>query len=227
MKKFTLVLAAAMLLIAGNSFAQHKPAKGSFGTEVQFNPFDQNGNTFQLDGLKFRYFVTDNDALRLKIGFGLDSYKYKADDSKDDYTKAKTGDFKIDLGYERHFDLAKRLNVYVGGQVGIFKHFASAKAETTNASGKTITETWSNTTGRGNDEDRAYFGFGVGVFTGLDFYVYKGLYVGTELGLNVESRKTCETEHDYDGNSTKSKDSARYTSAGFYIEPVVRLGWTF
>ena len=71
MKRLTLILFAA-LCIAANLSAQNKPGKGSFGTEVQFNPFDQNGETFKLDGLKFRYFVTDKDAIRLKLGFNLD-----------------------------------------------------------------------------------------------------------------------------------------------------------
>ena len=50
MKRLTLILFAA-LCIAANLSAQNKPGKGSFGTEVQFNPFDQNGETFKLDGL--------------------------------------------------------------------------------------------------------------------------------------------------------------------------------
>ena len=142
MKKFNLILAVLALFTAsGAVVAQTRPGKGSFGTEVQFNPFDQNGKTFQLDGLKFRYFLTDNDALRLKVGFGFDSEKYKPDDGEDDFVKGKAADLSVDLGYERHFNVAKRLDLYVGAQIGIYKHFASAKSEWTEDNGNGQMET--------------------------------------------------------------------------------------
>lgn len=225
MKRFTLVLIIA-LLTASSTFAQVKPEKGSFGTEIQFNPFDQDGKTFRLDGLKLRYFLTNKDALRMEVGFGIYSDKYKADKREDDYIHTKTGDFNIDLGYERHFNLAKRLSVYVGGQLAFTKHFASAKADIT-INDKVYTNKWSNITGSGSDADRAYIGFGASAFTGLDFYVYKGLYVGTELGYGVTTIKNCKTKHEFMGEKETSVDSYRATSARFYIEPVVRLGWTF
>ena len=227
MKKFTLVLFVA-LLSTGFTSAQDKPTKGSIGTEIQFNPFDQDGKTFQLDGLKLRYFLTDKDALRLKFGFGISSGKYQEDATEDDYVKFKTGDFSLDLGYERHFNLAKRLSWYIGGQVGAFKHFASAKQELTDdRTDRVYTVLWFNTTGEGDDADRAYTGFKASAFTGLDFYIYKGLYIGTELGFSGKIIKTCETKRTYRGETEKSKDSYRETSAGFYLEPVIRLGWSF
>ena len=57
MKKLLFIL-VVVLIVSNNVSAQQKPEKGSFGTEIQFNPFDQNGKTFQLDGLKFRYFIS-------------------------------------------------------------------------------------------------------------------------------------------------------------------------
>lgn len=236
MKKFNLILAALALFTAsGAVVAQTRPGKGSFGTEVQFNPFDQNGKTFQLDGLKFRYFLTDNDALRLKVGFGFDSEKYKPDDGEDDFVKGKAADLSVDLGYERHFNVAKRLDLYVGAQIGIYKHFASAKSEWTEDNGngqmETIETEYKNyIPGEGNDDysDRAYFGVAASVFTGLDFYIYKGLYIGTELGLYIKSHKTNKAELKVSGMETQEmNDSERYTSCKFDIEPTLRLGWTF
>ena len=231
MKKITLVVAAVLAMCSANVSAQkvELPKAGSFGTEVQFNPFDQNGHQFQLDALKFRYFITDNDALRLNLGFGFGSHKEKEDDSKDDYTKTKSGDFSIDLGYERHWNVAKRMDLYAGAQIGIFKHFASEKSEKTNDLGggqvQTIETEYINQT---SDGDRAHFGVAASVFTGLDFYIYKGLYIGTELGLNINSYKTNEAKLKItDQPETKTKDSDRYTNVNFDIEPTIRLGWTF
>lgn len=223
MKKVLLFLVA--MICISNVFAQNKPEKGSFGTEIQFNPFAQDGNMFKLDALKLRYFLTDNDALRLKLGFAVGSQKYD-DDAYE--AKGKTGDFNLDLGYERHFNLKGRLDLYAGAQIGIYKHFASASTSIDQGS-STQDEEWSNMLPDENGDiiDRAYFGFATSVFTGLDFYVYKGLYVGTELGLYIKTHKTNEGEHTSGNHSNKYKDTTRTTTCKFDIEPTLRLGWTF
>lgn len=249
MKRLTFILLVT-LFIASNSSAQNKPAKGSFGTEVQFNPFDQNGKTFQLDGLKFRYFVTDKDALRLKLGLNLNHSNFTNDEegeTRADYIsseyKYNVGDFRLDLGYERHFNVSKRINIYVGGSFGFTRHFASTKFEIkSNESHNTFKGEISN--GAITKEadldienmlpavnDRANWGINAAVFTGLDFYVYKGLYLGTELGLKVENYKSSKMTYNaiadrtsYTEESTDKQSTAKVKT---YIEPVIRLGWTF
>ena len=68
MKKIIMsIIVIAMCSIS--AFSQNGPVKGSFGTEVQFNPFDQNGEMFKLDGLKFRYFLTDKETHKEVKGF--------------------------------------------------------------------------------------------------------------------------------------------------------------
>ena len=79
------------------------------------------------------------------------------------------------------------------------------------------------------------------IFTGLDFYLYKGLYIGAELGLNINSHKVLEREEkkltsSYNSLDRKTKteetevkyeDELRTTSVRFKVEPAIRLGWTF
>ena len=48
MRKLLFIL-VVVLIVSNNVSAQQKPKKGSFGTEIQFNPFDQDGKTFQLE----------------------------------------------------------------------------------------------------------------------------------------------------------------------------------
>ena len=43
MRKLLFIL-VVVLIVSNNVSAQQKPKKGSFGTEIQFNPFDQDGN---------------------------------------------------------------------------------------------------------------------------------------------------------------------------------------
>lgn len=258
MKKILMVVAAVATLCSSNAFAQkvNLPAKGTFGTEVQFNPFDQDGKQFKLDALKLRYFLTDKDALRLSIGLDMVSDKYTDeviedhdDNGKDDYfenteNKYKKGSFSIDLGYERHFLQKGRVDLYAGAEIGIVKGFTSANEETTitddlNESTETKTTEYSSCMPV-KQEDGSYkvgpagagFGIRASIFTGIDFYLYKGLYVGTELGLKINSFKTAdfeytETETGSTPDTTESTDNIRETTVKFDITPTIRLGWSF
>lgn len=268
MKKILFFVAAA-LLVANHSFAQYKPEKGAISTEVQFNPFDQDGNMFKLDGVKVRYFFTDNDAFRLKMGFGLkhDNFSTSEDNkpengSTNDYFSAEneykttSGNFELNLGYERHFDLSKRLSAYVGASVGFNRHFASTKLSETETRHYWSNNRWrSDVTAETTAEisngtfsslpegdidnpleevnDRAYWEVKAALFAGVDFYVYKGLYLGTELGLGLNSSKYSKMKYkavdlnDNDMTEVETNDNSRTTNVGFYIEPVLRLGWTF
>lgn len=268
MKKLVFILFAT-LLMAGNLFAQNKPTKGSWSTEVQINPYDQDGETFSLDGLKVRYFFSDKDAVRLKVGIKSINSKYTNDefdeDTESSYNeeyKYKMGNFNIDFGYERHFDLWKRLDAYVGGSIGFGKNFASTKVKDYS---KTISNTYNgeeiietSKTGElkngaivsgdnsGNifeQAQRATWNINAAIFAGVEFYIYKGLYIGTELGLGCQSAKTLKMEYDatsitkntVNGQTTTHEDSIneettdnyRVTNFKTYIEPRLRIGITF
>ncbi|WP_042368795.1 hypothetical protein [Bacteroides neonati] len=270
MKK-TLLFFAAALLAVPYSFAQYQPKKGSIGTEVQFNPFDQDGKTFKLDGAKVRYFLTDRDAVRIKIGFGLNNKDFSSseDDRNDDFPsnsyysldskyESTSGNFELNLGYERHFSIAKRLSAYVGASAGFNRHFASITRSITGARHDQEGDKWiTSITMRRQEEisngsfiqlrpeagfssnpldnvdDRAYWQVKAALFTGLDFYVYKGLYLGTELGLGLSNQKLSKMKcrvtfiDENDVNDFETNDDVHNLNLGFYIEPVLRLGWTF
>lgn len=266
MKKLVLILFAT-LWMAGTTFAQDRPIKGSWSTEVQINPFDQDGETFSLDGLKVRYFVSDKDALRLKVSFKSTNSKYTDEDldeetgsNNNDLYKYTMGNFSIDLGYERHFNLGKRLDAYLGGSIGLGKNFASTQIDTyrktISDNGRYITEYSSTgelkngaiTNLNGNIDifkaaERASFNVNAAIFAGLDCYIYKGIYIGTELGLGCSSLKSLKMEYDgttsretiSNGNATieeetieeESTDNKRITNFKTYIEPRLRIGITF
>lgn len=270
MKKF-LFLVAATLLVASYSHAQYLPEKGAISTEVQFNPFDQDGKMFKLDGLKVRYFFTDNDAFRMKIGFGLkhDSFSVTDDSDKpedgstapyysyENAYKSTSGNVDFSLGYERHFSISKRLGAYVGASVGFNRHFASTDIDMTTThhyydnrrwrsevtsldeakiSNGTFTEIPEDVEADelpGKVDDRAYWEVKAALFAGADFYVYKGLYVGTEFGLGLSSSKLSKMKYktnlsdESDNVEFETNDNSRSTKLGVYIEPVLRLGWTF
>lgn len=270
MKKALLFFVAA-LLATPYSFAQYQPKKGSIGTEVQFNPFDQDGKTFKLDGVKVRYFLTDHDAVRVKIGFSLNNKDFSSSQenpndnfprdsyySLDSKYESTSGNFELNLGYERHFSIAKRLSVYAGASAGFNRHFASSKKNITRAIHYQEGNNWiTNITMRRQEEisngsfieprpetgfssnpldnvdDRAYWQVKAALFTGVDFYVYKGLYLGTELGLGLSNQKLSKMKcrvtltDENDVKDFETNDDVHNLNLGFYIEPVLRLGWTF
>lgn len=216
MKKLVKITAvAALVMVSSSTYAQFEPQAGDISTEVQFNPFSTNFKTFGLqDDIQFkaRYFLTNQDALRIKLGFSMDNTNDVTkttltndfDTNKPAYTlnnrEVETNDkatqFQFALGYERHFIKEGRLDVFAGAELGYQMYSYSGDVTTTinndRVSGTTGSTTRIQTTSNQKDEykNQSTDGtnvnsnrFFAGLFTGVDFYIYKGLYVGTELGI--------------------------------------------
>lgn len=230
MKKFilaaALVAACAAPAMAEDSFV---PEKGDFSLELQFNPFSNDFETFKIDQIKGRYFFTDKDAIRFGIGFGVHSKKNtpNPDEYSDNWTKERTGNFSINLGYERSLLTYKRVNLYAGAGLA-FELVSTCNTEQWITDGITYKRSTYNT--------GSYTQFGVDVFTGIDFYVYKGLFLGAELGINIgfknypgQYTKGGYTDDGKWSDSLESKKGAKSTNFDFgtYCVPALRLGYTF
>lgn len=233
-----IVAASATTAVAQND--EFAPAAGDFSVEVQFNPFSDDFGTFKLDQLKGRYFFSDKDAIRFGIGFGLDNTKLTPapDDNDDTWSKAKKGNFSLNLGYERHFFNYKRVNLYAGAGLGFALQSVSASSQVEDA-GKTYEYKLCNAWDADQTTDldnRSFTEFNIKAFTGIDFYVYKGLFVGAELGIKFgfQNYPGVYTKGGLDdnGNWSDNKESDKFDKvSGFnlstYVEPALRLGWTF
>lgn len=218
MKKVLMLMALSLGMFSVAN-AQSEPKKGDVAVEVGFSPFRDNGETFKLNEgmLKGRYFLTNKDALRLKLGFGLDNENSKtnnfqdANDKTHSYSiyngtsekKNKCTKFSIALGYERHFKTIKRFDFYAGAELGYGLESYSGSEDnenvTTYYNAKGILEQTTyhhdtkeyknqNTSGRASSHY-----FTGAVFTGVDFYVYKNLYLGAELGISFKTGKSPNT----------------------------------
>ena len=227
--KRALFIAMAMMAVAGVNAnaeeASYAPEKGDFSTEVQFNPFNSD-YTFKLDALKFRYFFSDKDAVLVEFGIqGIN--KKNVPDTEDDevYTSHYNGNFHIGVGYERHFFNYKRIDLYGGAKFSYVHGFAGGKT-----SNNYETRTYSGYDPQ--DEVASYNGIAAGIFTGIDFYVYKGLYCGIELGFYLKDNFTTgykvkvEDTNGY-SNTSKTHQGGHYFNFNTKVEPLVRLGWKF
>lgn len=247
MKKLSILVAGLLLATAGVQAQETEtttfgPQAGSFGVELNFTPF---GNSvFSTQGIKVRYFFNEKMAIRGTIDFSASprtDFSYDVvnqgtpDEREVEYkSKSNTGSFSIAPGFEYHFASFKRGSVYAGAEIGFGLQTASYKLTnddndaTTTIKGASYDITDGSITG-----NRASTSFGAGLFTGVDFYVFKNLYVGAELGLRftttTESKVTVKTT-DNVGDTVLDEtidDFARSSSFGFFCEPSFRLGWTF
>lgn len=252
MKK-TLLFMAMALATATTASAQVEDFSraGHFATEVQFNPFSNDFNTFKMSELKFRYFINDDNALRFSVGFGYDKqqntnvdyFNNQVTPATVSYTNStaetKTEDSKMQLkaaiGYEYHLNLLDRLSVYLGGEVGYEAKFFKGKKtiDTHSYSNSSNTNTWNDystspavqksytrlenttfdkhetydykkqTSNGANRDQNALF---CNIFTGIDFQLYRGLYIGTELGISLKMGKILNGTNTYDMTSTRVQD---------------------
>lgn len=238
MKKLLVLLAVCAGVTTAT--AQELPKKGSIVTEIGFTPFESSGKTFKLNDamLKFRYFVTDKDVVRLKLGVGIDNnttdnatfthpqdlsgYEVQVEDNSTKTTNKKS-DIQIMLGYERHFAPTGRFDVYAGAEIGFEWKNRSGSEEknelTTVYSNSKLDHTEQIVTNTDytdmtpDGKDFSSHAFKGGVFAGLDFYIYKGLYIGTELGISFTSGKNPNGYHSYNKSTVKTNSSGVVTYA--------------
>ena len=182
---------------------------GAVGNTQEFSDLKTNVSPM----LKGRYFLSDNSAVRLQLGFISGSRTVKSENGAGDATKSKVSrnGFAVAVGYEKHFSGAERLSTYAGAD--ILLGFASAKASF-------------------NDGDDTYsgkqnaFGFGLRAVTGFDYYFIPKVYLGAELGLGISYDSYGVVKNSgpgADNGVTKSSDIALTP----FIIPAFRLGYNF
>ncbi len=243
--KLTKAIALVVVMsVAANAYAEesYAPESGNFSLEMQFNPFSGD-DVFTLPELKARWFISDKGALRIGLGFGVGTHKSTSDPEKDEvWSKTQKGNFSINLGYEHTVYSYKRVNLYAGAGLAFElnrEKETNQKEYTTgyDTAGNPITKIVSSTEHNTGDSYNAFY---AKAFTGIDFFVYKGLYIGAELGLKIGVKNFVSTYTkggevtDNNGNTTwdDSYESPKGPKSNdfdlkLYAEPSFRLGWQF
>ena len=216
---FALLVAAAALT---TSVSAQNEAKNQTSSDFKFSGGDMNleiqmaspfaaGEPFSLDGVKFRYFLSNTSAFRLNVNVNASSETEITDQEDTDADllelKKKTADFefKIAPGYEMHFSGTNKLSPYVGGDIVLDFQRSSKNVESQ------------------PDEDLIYkkttsgsFAFGLNGVAGFDYYFAKSLYIGAELnyGLNMTSEFATKTTNDIEGvDDTEVKNGGSFSFA--------------
>lgn len=230
--------------------AQYEPKKGDIATEIGLTLFNtKDDRSFKLnEGMfKVRYFLTDKDAIRLKLGVDIDNSSETTTDEKNPVdpanekvwnsvteTNKKNTRFSFMLGYERHLAVSGRFDVYVGAEFGYkinkysgditynkseTKYDGDKKLEYTTQTSLTAESTDCQITGSNlgddnpviNTANKSNNAFVGGIFAGADFYVYKNLYLGVELGISFESGKSPNSYYDYNSSYQKWNSDGKET----------------
>lgn len=217
MKKLFL-MAAVVVMGAVNVNAQYKPEKMSVATELNYS-----GSSVSLPeyGARVRLFLNENMVVRLGLGFGTSSTKttnYTAIKDKEVYTTTSANTFSLAPGFEYHFSKFERVSPYVGAELGFL--FGSTKDNTDNNDNSYYKKVKS-----------PIFGFKIGAVTGVDVHIYKGFYIGAELGLGytLTSEGRGETKEYINDKEviTKGDEEKATNSFGLYATPALRIGWFF
>ena len=271
MKKLFIVLGLALASMTAS--AQEEEVEGlpdgMLAVEWSYNPIKYDAKPFTLAEIKARLLLNEKSAIRLSVGFGWDNNKDEntfTNPSEKSVTNSTTKNsamtVKAGLGYEYHFANIGKMDFYGGLEGGYLGRFFSATKESTSTktvvSGSTTTitvdEDNSDYKKRNADGDKQNeTGFYGTLFAGFDYYVYKNLYIGAELGVTFNMGKqkggnyTQMTTQRVNGvlmNSTYYSSETGITQSGnissygpidettstytrVNIEPAIRIGWLF
>ena len=196
-----------------------KATAGNIALEANLNLF--NGNNMSLSNslnqIKGRYFLSDDMALRMGVHIG---YSNQEDESLGNprLTERKSFDFSLNPGIEKHFGGTERLSPYVGAELSLQYHGASARITDNDGDVTEYEGMWEN----GNN--RGYIGLGLNGLAGFDYYLAKNFFVGYELGLGLNFRSEREGEVIANGNVVALPGGSR-TNLGPYVLNGIRVGF--
>ena len=205
--------------------SQFKPAAGEKTLELQFAPFGD--NPISLNGIRARWFLSEQSAFRLNafLSFNSDSdiIQQEDDDLNREELKNKNVSFTINLrpGLEKHLKGTEKLSPYFGGELDLAYRGTSFKTEV-QVSNEVKYNKQINANG--------FFRAGVNAIAGLDFYISKKLYLGTEFGFGVSLSKPLSVKVKSDRTGFEEPEPEKRGSSvdlGPNVNAQIRLGYAF
>lgn len=234
MRKFIILFVSISLF--HNVLAQ-KPIKGERSAEVNLN-FQTGAAAISYDlpaELRFRYFLQDNVALRLRLGMNASSNKYAISNPQGTIISevvSKTGfGFTFAPGIEKHFVGTKKLSPFMGAQIAMSLSGGDRK----DISNSGYANPSNNLVIEGDyyhSKSGSKFALNLGGYMGADYYFAEHIYLGAEFGIGLFGMsKTSEGSERYvrlgDSELTgKTLSSSSSRLFGVY-SGAVRLGFIF
>lgn len=171
----------------------------------------------------------------------MDAYNHH----KNDYSKEFVGDFWIAGGYQHYFITEGRFRPFANAAIGVEFGWGRQKVHTENYD--FVNDEWytEDLVVRGatgvnmstmSYTPQRFFSFWIEACAGFDFYLYKGLYVGTEFGVvhggswagdcsaNFTTTHSTATDKSIDYEVDRN---ASGVSIYEWINPTITIGWHF
>jgi hypothetical protein len=223
MKQIKYLLVLISFGMFNQSFSQDTIGKLTFETRYQLRQ-----DSAYIPNLKIRYFFKENSALRIGLAYQYASVLREINEVDGDGvgTVEKLNDLlSFNIGYEKHFRKHK-VSPYLGGELlfGVGKN--EEYGSRTDAVIFIADYNYSVKKPIGH--------FGVAVFSGVDFYVFDNLYIGTELGVvfssihdKVGEFKITNESSLTDAEIITSIPSVKTKSFGVANVGMVKVGWRF
>ena len=230
---FTILLLSVSLMAQGSDAdgsASPMPGDGSnpYSFEVSLGQsFGGGQSLITAPGIKFRYFLNQNMAIR--VGLGYSSGKSEENFAENgDGTGAlgtltmKMSNFDFKAGFEYHFGSTKRLSPYVALDLGFGS--GSMSNEGSNSDGYNYIANYNFS------EEYKTSSFGTSLNAGMDFYFAENLFLGAEFGFgmvwNTEKEGTYSwSDGTASGSGTTPEHKNSATGIGSFAG--IRLGWRF
>ena len=238
-----LILFAVVSVSAQNESESLLPKKGSFGTSLILDglidniKLSSNENNYGQNILFGKYYLEDDLALRLGIGFSLNSSTREASDSSgagllfvELDSSRRVMSMNVSAGIEKHFVGTNRIDPYIFGQLDVSligKDRTELEARATSTIG----------TGTATQETIIDGGYAIGINAGmgLNFFLAKQLSVGSEVFLGFQhvalgggiSDNLTVVAADGTRSSTFSESSERTKTSDLNVSPTAQINISY
>ncbi|MEQ8926623.1 MAG: hypothetical protein RLO81_12460 [Fulvivirga sp.] len=227
------ILLFAILLAPFEIFSQDdiqpnesfKAVSGEKTLELQFVPFGD--NPIDINGIRARWFKENGKVFRLNLFLGIqsDTNITQQEDSDLDLEELRDKDFSLTIGVkpgmEKHLKGTERLSPYFGWEGDLTYRTTSFKSEAQNGTDVNYTK-FINQDG--------FIRLGFNAIAGLDVYITKKLYLGTEFGLGASWTKLLNTKVKSDLDGFEEPEPEKRGSSldfGPNVNAQIRLGYAF
>lgn len=170
----TYCIAVLLAIVSSNALCQEESGGGGAGgvaVEVTASPFE-NTQAFLTPGYVRAKYLMGPFGFRLGFMAAVDNNETTST------TILHEGFFDLRPGVEYHFSSGKA-SPYAGAELFV-QNQSSNKNSTTELGIANATSV--------NGANQAFFGFGGGLFAGVDYYWGERFYVGLEMGIEVANR---------------------------------------
>ncbi|MDR1525704.1 MAG: outer membrane beta-barrel protein [Tannerella sp.] len=210
-------------LTATAQFGSIKPEKGAVLLETGIAPFSEEGSIQLQEGqIKGVYMLSDNIGVRAGLGFNTASYSNDNGLKDDEWEKEKISGTQISFtpGLVRFFSGTENLSPYIGAEL-----ILATESNRTTLEAQNYKQVIKNEGGLMNT-------FGLGLFSGFNYYFSESLYVGVEINLALRSKTPKYSIIETTDSGSKetiepTKGKIRNTEFKTACNPLIRIGWSF